>query len=83
MGPSLQRFCRRVSGTWADVPLQVKPNIGHSEAASGIFAVMKAALMTEAAVIPGVALLDKLNPDSMPPPFPLLAPLRTPGFAFG
>ncbi|KAI5926673.1 ketoacyl-synt-domain-containing protein [Camillea tinctor] len=40
----------------------LKPNIGHSEAASGIFAVMKAALMTEAAVIPGVALLKNLNP---------------------
>ncbi|KAI0108803.1 ketoacyl-synt-domain-containing protein [Hypoxylon sp. NC0597] len=40
----------------------LKPNIGHSEAASGIFAVMKAALMTEAAVIPGVALLERLNP---------------------
>lgn len=40
----------------------VKPNIGHSEAASGIFAVMKASLMTEAAVIPGVALLNRLNP---------------------
>ncbi|KAH9894722.1 ketoacyl-synt-domain-containing protein [Xylariomycetidae sp. FL2044] len=40
----------------------VKPNIGHSEAASGIFAVMKAALMTEAAIIPGVALLENLNP---------------------
>ncbi|OTA90931.1 hypothetical protein M434DRAFT_33160 [Hypoxylon sp. CO27-5] len=40
----------------------LKPNIGHSEAASGIFAVMKAALMTEAAVIPGVALLKHLNP---------------------
>ncbi|KAI0838541.1 ketoacyl-synt-domain-containing protein [Hypoxylon sp. FL0890] len=40
----------------------LKPNIGHSEAASGIFAVMKAALMTEAAVIPGVALLENLNP---------------------
>ncbi|TGJ80976.1 hypothetical protein E0Z10_g7787 [Xylaria hypoxylon] len=41
----------------------VKPNIGHSEAASGIFAVMKAALMTEAAVIPGVALFNCLNPE--------------------
>ncbi|KAI9370402.1 hypothetical protein BJX61DRAFT_96291 [Aspergillus egyptiacus] len=40
----------------------VKPNIGHSEAASGIFAVMKAALMTEAAVIPGVAHFQRLNP---------------------
>ncbi|TQV96355.1 polyketide synthase [Cordyceps javanica] len=40
----------------------VKPNIGHSEAASGIFAVMKGALMTESAVIPGVALLNKINP---------------------
>lgn len=44
---------------------QLKPNIGHSEAASGIFAVMKAALMTEAAVIPGVALFERLNPNSM------------------
>ncbi|KAH7311404.1 hypothetical protein B0I35DRAFT_357003 [Stachybotrys elegans] len=41
----------------------VKPNIGHSEAASGIFAVMKAALMTEAARIPGVALFQRLNPN--------------------
>ncbi|KAK2772279.1 polyketide synthase [Colletotrichum kahawae] len=41
----------------------LKPNIGHSEAASGIFAVMKAALMTEAAVIPGVALFERLNPN--------------------
>ncbi|KAI1771891.1 hypothetical protein F4818DRAFT_454399 [Hypoxylon cercidicola] len=40
----------------------VKPCIGHSEAASGIFAVMKAALMTEEAIIPGVALLKNLNP---------------------
>ncbi|KAI1370878.1 hypothetical protein F4677DRAFT_464877 [Hypoxylon crocopeplum] len=40
----------------------VKPNIGHSEAASGIFAVMKATLMTEAALIPGVALFQNLNP---------------------
>ncbi|KAI1270610.1 ketoacyl-synt-domain-containing protein [Xylariaceae sp. FL1019] len=41
----------------------LKPNIGHSEAASGIFAVMKAALMTEAAIIPGVALFNRLNPN--------------------
>lgn len=40
----------------------VKPNIGHSEAASGIFAVMKAALMVEAGLIPGVAGLQKVNP---------------------
>ncbi|KAI0803477.1 hypothetical protein GGR55DRAFT_682621 [Xylaria sp. FL0064] len=40
----------------------VKPNIGHSEAASGIFAVMKAALMTESSTIPGVAYLQNLNP---------------------
>lgn len=40
----------------------VKPNIGHREAASGIFAVMKAALMTEAGIIPGVAGLKKVNP---------------------
>ncbi|KAI0152902.1 ketoacyl-synt-domain-containing protein [Xylariaceae sp. FL1272] len=49
-----------------DEPLLVgalKPNIGHSEAASGIFAVMKAALMTEAAIIPGVALFNRLNPN--------------------
>lgn len=40
----------------------VKPNIGHSEAASGIFAIMKAALMVEAGLIPGVAGLQKVNP---------------------
>ncbi|KAL8898088.1 MAG: hypothetical protein Q9192_002255 [Flavoplaca navasiana] len=40
----------------------VKPNIGHSEAASGIFAVIKASMMTEAALIPGIAYYKKLNP---------------------
>ena len=43
---------------------KVKPNIGHSEAASGIFAVMKASMMTEAVLIPGIACLNKLNPNS-------------------
>lgn len=42
----------------------VKASIGHSEAASGIFAVMKAALVTEKGVIPGVAGLETLNPAS-------------------
>jgi acyl transferase domain-containing protein len=49
----------------ADRPLvigAIKANIGHSEAASGIFAVMKAALMTENATIPGVCGLKNLNP---------------------
>ncbi|KAI1188567.1 hypothetical protein F5B17DRAFT_262823 [Nemania serpens] len=49
----------------ADKPLlvgAVKPNIGHSEAASGIFAVMKAALMTESSTIPGIAHFQNLNP---------------------
>lgn len=41
----------------------VKANIGHSEAASGIFAVMKAAMTTENGVIPGVAGLQELNPE--------------------
>ncbi|PYI12619.1 polyketide synthase [Aspergillus sclerotiicarbonarius CBS 121057] len=40
----------------------VKANIGHSEAASGIFAVIKAALVVESAVIPGVAGFNTLNP---------------------
>ncbi|KAI8626148.1 hypothetical protein F5Y19DRAFT_478754 [Xylariaceae sp. FL1651] len=40
----------------------VKPNIGHSEAASGIFATMKAALMTEKAEIPGLYGFEVLNP---------------------
>ncbi|KAK8104667.1 lovastatin nonaketide synthase [Apiospora kogelbergensis] len=40
-----------------------KANIGHSEAASGIFATMKAALMTEKAEIPGVYGFKKLNPN--------------------
>ncbi|KAF2137744.1 uncharacterized protein K452DRAFT_321598 [Aplosporella prunicola CBS 121167] len=49
----------------SDCPLvigAIKANIGHSEAASGIFAVMKAALMTEAGVVPGVSGLKNLNP---------------------
>lgn len=41
----------------------VKANIGHSEAASGIFAVMKAAMVTENGVVPGVAGLKDLNPE--------------------
>ncbi|BCS08366.1 polyketide synthase [Aspergillus luchuensis IFO 4308] len=40
----------------------IKANIGHSEAASGIFAVIKAALILESGVIPGVAGLKTLNP---------------------
>ncbi|KAI1109458.1 hypothetical protein F5Y14DRAFT_456029 [Nemania sp. NC0429] len=40
-----------------------KASIGHSEAASGIFAAMKAALMTENGQIPGVYGLKKLNPN--------------------
>lgn len=40
----------------------IKPNIGHSEAASGIFAIFKASLMVEKAIIPGVAGLKNLNP---------------------
>lgn len=43
---------------------QIKPNIGHSEAASGIFSVMKAAMMTETGVIPGVCGLQRVNPAS-------------------
>ncbi|PWY95017.1 polyketide synthase [Aspergillus sclerotioniger CBS 115572] len=40
----------------------VKANIGHSEAASGIFAVIKAAMVVESAVMPGVAGFNLLNP---------------------
>lgn len=40
----------------------IKANIGHSEAASGIFAVMKAAMMTEKGIIPGVCGLRKVTP---------------------
>jgi acyl transferase domain-containing protein len=40
----------------------IKANIGHSEAASGIFAIMKAAMMTETGVIPGVCGLKNVNP---------------------
>ncbi|KAL4942551.1 hypothetical protein BDV06DRAFT_235394 [Aspergillus oleicola] len=49
----------------SDSPLligAIKANIGHSEAASGIFAVMKAVMMTEAGVVPGVSGLKTLNP---------------------
>ncbi|PQE24865.1 polyketide synthase protein [Rutstroemia sp. NJR-2017a BVV2] len=48
-----------------DAPLivgAIKPNIGHSEAASGIFSVMKAAMMTETGIIPGVCGLQQVNP---------------------
>ncbi|KLU92414.1 hypothetical protein MAPG_11360 [Magnaporthiopsis poae ATCC 64411] len=48
-----------------DKPLVVgaiKPNIGHSEAASGIFAVMKAALQTENGVITGIHGFKTINP---------------------
>ncbi|KAL5361193.1 ketoacyl-synt-domain-containing protein [Aspergillus floccosus] len=41
----------------------VKTNIGHSEAASGIFAVMKAAMATEAGLIPAVHGFNNLNPE--------------------
>ncbi|KAI2041594.1 hypothetical protein LOZ39_001456 [Ophidiomyces ophidiicola] len=41
----------------------VKSSIGHSEAASGIFAVMKAALSTENGMIPGVCGFKNLNPN--------------------
>lgn len=49
-----------------DAPLllgAIKPNIGHSEAASGIFAIIKAALMVEKGLIPGVAGLETINPN--------------------
>ena len=41
----------------------VKPNIGHSEAASGVFAIIKAAMMVESGVLPGVAGLENVNPE--------------------
>ncbi|KAI1909983.1 hypothetical protein LOZ58_005149 [Ophidiomyces ophidiicola] len=41
----------------------VKSSIGHSGAASGIFAVMKAALSTENGMIPGVCGFKNLNPN--------------------
>ncbi|OCL10070.1 putative polyketide synthase [Glonium stellatum] len=41
----------------------VKASIGHSEAASGIFAVMKAAMVTESGLIPGVCGFKTLNPN--------------------
>lgn len=41
----------------------IKPNIGHSEAASGIFAIIKAALMVETGLLPGIAGLKNLNPN--------------------
>ncbi|PYH99567.1 ketoacyl-synt-domain-containing protein [Aspergillus ellipticus CBS 707.79] len=41
----------------------IKPNIGHSGAASGIFAVMKAAMATESGLIPAVYGFKTLNPN--------------------
>ncbi|KAM7193824.1 hypothetical protein V8F33_007613 [Rhypophila sp. PSN 637] len=40
----------------------IKPNIGHSEAASGVSAIIKAVMVVERGVIPGVAGLKNLNP---------------------
>ncbi|KAL8310632.1 hypothetical protein RB597_010463 [Gaeumannomyces tritici] len=42
--------------------ISTKPSIGHSEAASGIFAVMKAAMQTEAGVITGIHGFKTINP---------------------
>ncbi|KAL8284313.1 hypothetical protein RB600_008942 [Gaeumannomyces tritici] len=42
--------------------ISIKPSIGHSEAASGIFAVMKAAMQTEAGVITGIHGFKTINP---------------------
>ncbi|KAK7744551.1 Type I Iterative PKS [Cytospora paraplurivora] len=41
----------------------IKPNIGHSEAASGIFAIIKAVMMVETGLLPGIAGLETINPN--------------------
>lgn len=56
----------------ADMPIlmgSLKGNFGHQEAASGVFAMIKAAMMTEAGVIPGLPNFkqyhSKVDPDEL------------------
>ena len=44
--------------------LQVKTNIGHSEAASGLSALIKACLIVEKGIIPPTVGPSRLNPKS-------------------
>lgn len=44
----------------------LKPNVGHSEAASGPSALIKAVLAMENGIIPSVRDITKLNPNSKP-----------------
>ena len=41
----------------------VKPNIGHSEAANGVFAIMKAAIMVESGILLGITGLKNISPE--------------------
>lgn len=65
----------------------VKPNVGHSEAASGLSALIKAVLAVENGIIPPVLSVSKLNPNIdwdnwhvkvpfEPEPFPAHLPVR-------
>jgi hypothetical protein len=47
----------------------VKTQIGHSEAASGIAAIIKATLIVETGLIPPTIGVENLNPNSMSPLF--------------
>jgi acyl transferase domain-containing protein len=44
--------------------LQIKPNVGHSEAASTICTIIKAVLALEHGIIPATAGVKTLNPNS-------------------
>ncbi|RDH37113.1 polyketide synthase [Aspergillus welwitschiae] len=63
----------------------IKANIGHSEAASGIFAVIKAALMVESGVIPGEEEWNvKVNVDTILwPKSPLTRRVGVSSFGYG
>lgn len=61
----LRKHSEAYGDTETNYFLKIKANIGHSEAASGIFAVIKAALMVETGIIPGVAGFKTLNPASL------------------
>lgn len=49
---------------------KIKPNIGHSEAASSIGTIIKAVLALENGIIPPTTGVTKLNPQSEPKALP-------------